>query len=133
MHEVAEFREYRAADLDAVIELCAKEGWRSYTAERDRTSRVLTAPGVVTVVATIKGDIVGFAYFQSDGAIQAHLSLLVVDEGHRREGIARALVTRAFADLHATRIDLITDSADAFYRALPHQEKTGFRLYADPQ
>jgi GNAT superfamily N-acetyltransferase len=83
----------------------------------------------VSVVATAGANVVGFAYFQTDGAIQAHLSLLVVEARHRRAGVARVLLAYAFPLLGATRIDLITDSAEDFYRSLPHKERVGFRLY----
>jgi ribosomal protein S18 acetylase RimI-like enzyme len=106
------------------------EGWNSYTADRTRAHQVFTASGVVSVVATVAGEVVGFAYCQSDGAIQAHLSLLVIDGRNRRAGIARALVAHAFTLLGSVRIDLVTDTAGAFYRSLPHKEQLGFRLYA---
>ncbi|MHB2027625.1 MAG: GNAT family N-acetyltransferase [Acidimicrobiales bacterium] len=122
-------RRYDQTDLAGVLALCAHEQWASYTEDRVRAHRVFTAPGVVAVVATGHGEIVGFAYFQSDGAIQAHLSLLVVEQANRRAGIARALVNYAFTLLHALRIDLITDDAGVFYRELPHKEQLGFRLY----
>jgi ribosomal protein S18 acetylase RimI-like enzyme len=125
----ADFRKFEEADLDAVLNLCAGEDWTSYTADRARAHQVFTAPGVASFVAIVGGEVVGFAYCQTDGAIQAHLSLIVVDERNRQAGIARALVAYAFPLLGATRIDLITDSAGAFYRALPHKEQLGFRLY----
>jgi len=131
--DLAEFRRYEEADLDAVLNLCAGEGWTSYSEDRTRTGQVLKAPGVVPVVATVGGDVVGFAYCQTDGAIQAHLSLLVVDKRNRQGGLARSLVAYAFTLLGATRIDLITDSAGAFYRSLPHKEQLGFRLYASTE
>ena len=90
---------------------------------------MFTAPGVVSVVADLEDEVVGLAYLQTDGAIQDHLSLLVVGEKNRNAGIARALLAYAFALIGATRIDLITDSAGNFYRRLSHQEKLGFRLY----
>jgi ribosomal protein S18 acetylase RimI-like enzyme len=124
-----QFRTYEEADLDGVLDLCACEGWTSYLEDRTRTHHVFTAPGVVSVVATIGSDVAGFAYFQTDGAIQAHLSLLVVDERSRYEGIARSLLAYAFELLDATRVDLVTDDAAGFYRRLPHKEQLGFRLY----
>jgi ribosomal protein S18 acetylase RimI-like enzyme len=77
----------------------------------------------------VDDQVAAFAYFQTDGAIQVHLSLLVTDEQSRRAGIARALLTYAFPLLGATRIDLITDNAGDFYRRLTHKELLGFRLY----
>ena len=123
------FRAYEEADLDAVLNLCATEGWTTYVEDRARAHRVFTALGVISVVATIDDEVVGFAYFQTDGAIQAHLSLLVIDRASRHAGIARALLAYAFPLLGAKRIDLNTDNAGDFYRRLPHKEQLGFRLY----
>ncbi len=74
--------------------------------------------------------VVGFAYLQSDGAIQAHLSLIGVLRSHRRRGIARRLVEEAFRRCGAERIDLVsTEGADDFYRSFMHLELPGFRIY----
>jgi ribosomal protein S18 acetylase RimI-like enzyme len=124
------FRAYEEVDLDVVLNLCATEGWTTYVEDRARAHRVFTALGVVSVVATFNDEVVGFAYFQTDGAIEAHLSLLVIDRASRHAGIARALLAYAFPLLGAKRIDLITDSAGDFYRKLPHKEQLDFRLYA---
>ena len=129
MNSSVALRQYEEADLGAVLNLCAAEGWTSYVADRARAHRVFTAPGVVSVVALREDEVVGFAYFQTDGAIQAHPSLLVVGEMSRNAGVARALLAHAFPLLGAIRIDLITDSAGDFYRKLSHQEQLGFRLY----
>lgn len=129
MENSVDFRKFEEEDLNAVLSLCEREGWTSYTMDQSRAQRVFTAPGVASFVAIVNNEVAGFAYFQTDGAIQAHLSLLVVDKKNRHAGIARALVAYAFPLLGATRIDLITDSAGDFYRALPHREHLGFRLY----
>jgi ribosomal protein S18 acetylase RimI-like enzyme len=125
------FRHYAERDLDQVLALCLDEDWPSYPTDPVRAHSVFTAPGVVSVVAEDGDDIVGFAYCQTDGAIQAHLSLLVVTPSRRREGIARRLLALAFEYVGAHRIDLITDSAEDFYRSMPHKEKPGFRIYPD--
>lgn len=126
-----ELRRYEVSDLDAVLKMCAAEEWASYVEDRNRASKVFLAPGVVAVVASVAGEVVGFAYGQTDGAIQAHLSLLVVNREHRRTGIALALINYMFTLLGAMRMDLITDSAEAFYRTLSNKEESGFRLYAE--
>ena len=73
---------------------------------------------------------VGFAQMQSDGLIQAHLSLIVVARGRRGQGIGRRLIEDAFARCGAKRVDLLsTEDADAFYRSFAHREHPGFRLY----
>lgn len=124
-----EFREFQEDDLDGVTTLCRQEGWSSYSDDRDRARGAFTAPGVVAVVATASSHIIGFAYFQTDRAIQAHLSLLVVEKTHRRLGVAKGIISYTFPLLGASRVDLITDTADAFYRSLVHKEESGFRLY----
>jgi ribosomal protein S18 acetylase RimI-like enzyme len=93
----------------------------------------MTAPGVTTLVAVDEeagAGVVGFACLQSDGEIQAHLSLIAVEAAHRRRGIARALIAEALARAGGERIDLVTDSAEAFYERLPHRRMAGYRLYS---
>ncbi|WP_298339929.1 GNAT family N-acetyltransferase [Ferrimicrobium sp.] len=129
MRAPVDFREYQEGDLGGVLASCDQEGWSSYVDDRDRARKVFTSPGVVSVVAIASGDVIGFAYFQTDRAIQAHLSLLVVGRSFRRAGVARGIVSYVFPLLGATRVDLITDTAEDFYRSLYHKEESGFRLY----
>ena len=58
---------FRADHLDGVLALCVAEGWDSLPADRARAVRLLTAPGVTTVVAIDDGNVVGFAELFSDG------------------------------------------------------------------
>jgi len=124
-----EYSVIRSAHLMAVVELCRRESYSSYTVDEQRTWRALTAPGVVTVVALNDDQVVGFAQVQSDGEIQAHLSLIVVDRDFRKQGIGRELIQEVFKQIGADRIDLITEDAQSFYRSLPHKEWIGFRIY----
>jgi hypothetical protein len=71
MKGLPQFRTYEEMDLDAVLNLCAAEGWATYVEDRARSHRVFTAPGVVSIVATVDDEVAGFAYFQTDGGIQA--------------------------------------------------------------
>lgn len=126
---MAEVRAFQPGDLDGVIALCAAEGWPSFPEDPERALRALTAPGVTTMVAHEPGRIVGFAQLLSDGEIQAHLSLIAVDPGSRRQGLARAMLKAALAKAGGVRIDLVTDTAPEFYAALPHRRFDGFRIY----
>ena len=126
-----EIRRFADADLDEVLRLCRTEGYPTHAEDPARALRALTAPGVTTVVADTGSALAGFAQMQSDGEIQAHLSLIVVDPTQRRQGIARSMIETAFRLTGALRIDLVTDSADDFYRALPHIRMSGYRLYPD--
>ena len=125
----AEIRLFRPEDLDGIVALCAAEGWPSFPTDPARALRALTAPGVTSVVAADGASVAGFAQLQSDGEIQAHLSLIAVDPAYRRQGLARGMLKLALATAGGERIDLITDDAEAFYAALPHRRKPGFRIW----
>jgi ribosomal protein S18 acetylase RimI-like enzyme len=116
--------------LDGVLRLCAAEDWPSLPADPDRALRVLTAPGVTTVVAVERGKVVGFAELFSDGEIQAYLALIAVEESRRGDHIGRKLVQEALRLAGGERIDLLSEGeALGFYRSFPNFEKPGFRLY----
>jgi ribosomal protein S18 acetylase RimI-like enzyme len=116
--------------LDGVLRLCEVEGFPSYTADRARTWAALTAPGVCTMVAVSTAGVVGFAQMQSDGVIQAHLSMIVVDRAHRRGGIGRQLVQEAFRRCGGQWVDLLsTEGADGFYQSFEHKQFPGYRLH----
>ena len=124
------YEEIQRKHLNGIISLCQAEGYPSYIEDTDLTWQVLTAPGVTTSVAVEGDNVVGFIQMQSDGQIQAHLSLILVDPDHRRQGIGRRLVEDAFASTGGKRVDLITDSTDDFYRSFEHKENWhGYRIY----
>lgn len=125
-----EYRPIQRRDLDGVLEICRTEGWLSYTTDPEIAWRAFTAPGVVTIVA-VDGDggVAGFAQVQTDGVIQAHLSLIAVAKEYRRRGVGRRLLQEAFAASGAKRLDLVTGTAKRFYESLPHRRLSGFRLY----
>jgi ribosomal protein S18 acetylase RimI-like enzyme len=125
-----EIRRFAPGDLDDVLRLCAAEGWPSFPSDPARALRVLTAPGVTTVVA-VEGDvIVGFAELFSDGELQAYLANVAVEVGRRGRGVGRQLVGEALRVAGGERIDLLSEETSTdFYRAFPHFEKPGFRLY----
>ena len=120
---------YEQAHLPGILALCEAEEWPSLPANADRAHAVLTAPGVTTVVALDGEQVVGFAYLQSDGHIQAHLSQMAVHHAYRRKGIGRALLEYAAPLTGAQRIDLVTDTAEAFYTSFEHRTFSGFRIY----
>jgi ribosomal protein S18 acetylase RimI-like enzyme len=120
---------YEHAHLPGVLTLCEAEGWPSLPADPERAHAVLTAPGVTTVVALDGELVIGFAYLQSDGYIQAHLSMMAVHSDYRRKGIGRALLEYAAPLTGAQRVDLVTDTADGFYSSFEHRRLSGFRIY----
>lgn len=127
---MVKIRAFRPEDLAGVLRLCEAEQWPSFPADPDRALRILTAPGVTTVVAVDGVDVVGFAELFSDGELQAFLANLAVDHRSRRTGLGRRLVVAALRLAGGERVDLLSeDPATDFYRAFPHFEKPGFRLY----
>ena len=124
-------RPYTPDDLAGVLQLCRKEGWPTFVEDPGRANRALTAPGVTTMVALDGGGVIGFAQLQSDGEIQAHLSLIAVDQTARQRGVGRQLIVEALRAAGGVRIDLVTDHADGFYASLPHFRMSGFRLYPE--
>jgi len=124
-----QYRRVTREDLDGIISLCEAEGWPSYTADRENTWCALTAPGVSTVVAVETGQVVGFAQMQSDGMIQAHLSLIAVARHHRRQGIGRRLVEEALVRGGGKRVDLLSEGGEGFYQSFSHRQLPGFRIY----
>ena len=65
--------------LDGLVRLVVAEGWSEYAVDVERTSRALSAPGVTTLVAIEDGRVVGAIQVQSDGFIQEHVLLLLVE------------------------------------------------------
>jgi ribosomal protein S18 acetylase RimI-like enzyme len=124
-----QYRDYAEVDLPGVIAICVAEGWPSYPEDPARAHRALTAPGATSVVAVDGDRIVGFAHMLSDGEIQAFLSNLAVASTHRRRGIARQLIAEALERAGGIRVDLITETADAFYETLPGKRSSGYRIY----
>ena len=122
-------RRYCPDDLPGVLRLCEAERWPSFPEDPPLANRALTAPGVTTMVAMDNDRVIGFAQMQSDGEIQAHLSVMAVDKDYRGRGIARRLIGLALREAGGKRVDLLTDSAESFYSKLPHRRMSGFRLY----
>lgn len=115
--------------LDGVIRLCVAKGWPSFPEDPERAIRVLTAPGVTTVIAMDNRQVIGFAELFSDGELQAFLANLAVDERFRGRGTGQALVMEALRLAGGERIDLLCeDDALGFYGSFPHFQKQGFRL-----
>ena len=120
--------------LPGVLALCGAEGWESFTSNPGLAREALCAPGVSTVVAVRDGRVVGFAQMQGDGVLQAHLSLLAVDQRFRRRGVGRRLVEVAARRSGSRRVDLIsTAGAEGFYESFPHKRRSGYRIYPGPE
>jgi hypothetical protein len=71
----ASIEPFGRAHLGGLVGLLAAEGWTEYTDDVERTYRALTAPGVTTLVAIVAREVAGVLQVQSDGVIQAHVSM----------------------------------------------------------
>lgn len=125
-----EYLRFAREHLDGVIDLCVGEGWPSFPADPERAFRVLTAPGVTTIVAVEGSQVIGFAQLFSDGELQAFLANTAVSSNNRGCGIGRALIRAALQSAGGERIDLLSeDGAEPFYDSFPHSRIPGYRLY----
>jgi ribosomal protein S18 acetylase RimI-like enzyme len=115
------------AHLDGLIALVAAEGWTEYTEDTERTRRALTAPGVTTVVALAEGRVVGAIQVQSDGAIQAHVSMLLIGRDQRGRGLGTALLREGLERAGGLWIDVRTRT-EGYYERLGGSRSLGYRI-----
>ncbi len=124
---------YEPHHLDQILALCKAEGWITFPANRERAARAMSNPGVTALVAVDEEErVLGFAQAVGDGAYGGYLCMLLVAEGHRDEGIGKALVERTLVESGVTRLDLLSsEGAMSLYERFPHNRIPGFRLYPD--
>jgi ribosomal protein S18 acetylase RimI-like enzyme len=118
---------YAQAHLDGLIALVAAEGWTEYTEDAERTHRALSARGVTTLVALAHGRVVGAIQVQSDGVIQAHVSMLLIDPEWRGRRLATRLLREGLEHAGGLRLDIRTRT-EGYYERLGASRSLGFRL-----
>ena len=118
---------FTRAHLDGLIALVAAEGWTEYTADVERTHRALTAPGVTTLVAIAGERVVGAIQVQSDGVIQAHVSMLLIDRSQRGTGLGSGLLREGLDRAGGLQLDIRTRT-EGYYERLGATRSLGFRL-----
>lgn len=79
------------SDVDAVLRLLSTHGWAHRIGDAEHLGQLISASRHA-VVAVANGEIVGFARAISDGMSNGYLSMVVVAEPFRRQGIGQALV-----------------------------------------
>lgn len=126
-YELRPARLREAAHLAAMSESLIETGLRP-TWSAARIARHIEHADSVVLVAETAGEILGFAIMQY-GDDSAHLNLLAVAPGHRRRGIARALLawleeTALTAGTFTIGLELRAgnDAAHAFYLALGYRD-----------
>ena len=123
----ASIERFSPARFDGLIALVAAEGWTEYTADQERTRRALTAPGVTTLVAIVGGRVVGAIQVQSDGLIQAHVSMLLIDRNWRGVGLGSRLLREGLERAGGLQLDVRTRT-EGYYERLGASRSLGFRL-----
>jgi ribosomal protein S18 acetylase RimI-like enzyme len=113
--------------LDGLIALVIAEGWTEYADDVQRTRRALSAPGVTTLVAIAGGHVVGAIQVQSDGLIQAHVSMLLIAKSSRGAGLGSSLLRHGLERAGGLRLDVRTRT-EGYYERLGASRSLGFRL-----
>lgn len=84
-------RDLESADLNGVFHLLSLNGWAHRVHDVESLQRLVSA-SQRNCVAVDGGKVVGFARAITDGLSNGYLSMVVVAETHRRQGVGRALV-----------------------------------------
>jgi len=113
--------------LGGLIALVAGEGWTEYSEDQERTYRALSAPGSTTLVATADDRVVGAIQVQSDGLIQAHVSMLLIDGEWRGRGLGSRLLREGLRHAGGIQLDVRTRT-EGYYERLGASRSLGFRL-----
>jgi GNAT superfamily N-acetyltransferase len=116
--------------LDGLIALVAAEGWTEYADDVERTYRALTAPGVTTLVAIVDKAVAGAIQVQSDGLIQAHVSMLLIGGRWRGIGLGSRLLRDGLKRAGGLQLDIRTRT-EGYYERLGATRSLGFRLTRD--
>ncbi|NKI96404.1 GNAT family N-acetyltransferase [Rhizobacter sp. SG703] len=129
----ATLRAMTIADYDAVIELMKATPGVSFrdADSRDATARYLARNPGLSLVAEKEGRLVGCLMCGHDGR-RGYLQHLVVLAGHRRQGIANALVDRCLAAL--AQLGILKSHVDVFRTnalAQAYWEHQGWQLRTD--
>lgn len=118
---------FTQAHLDGLIALVAAEGWNEYADDAERTYRALSARGVTTLVALADWRVVGAIQVQSDGVIEAHVSMLLIDREWRGRRLGYALLRESLKRAGGLRLDIRTRT-EGYYDGLGASRSLGFRL-----
>ncbi|WP_460108839.1 GNAT family N-acetyltransferase [Pseudomonas sp. S3_H04] len=122
MNNTFNVRDLLPAETQSVRQFLGQHGWAHRTGSAEHFAQLIDNSQRTAVA--IQGErIIGFARGISDGLSNGYLSMVVVDDQHRREGIGRALVEHIMGDnpditwvLRAGR-----EGAEAFFASLGFQ------------
>ncbi|WP_447787040.1 GNAT family N-acetyltransferase [Pseudomonas germanica] len=119
MNNTPNVRDLLPAETQSVRRFLGQHGWSHRTGSAEHFAQLIDN-SQRTAVAVQGGQIIGFARGITDGLSNGYLSMVVVDDQHRRAGIGRALVEHIMGDnpditwvLRAGR-----EGAEAFFASL---------------
>jgi predicted N-acetyltransferase YhbS len=92
-----DYRPVTSNDHEAVRELLARSGWQGRVKDVEKFRKMLDNADR-TVIALDNGQVVGFARALCDDVSNGYISMVVVAEEKRGQGIGRELVTRLIGD-----------------------------------
>jgi ribosomal protein S18 acetylase RimI-like enzyme len=92
-----EIRDVRPSEIEAARRLLEASGWTHHVSD-PAEFRELVSRSQRALVAVQNGEVIGFLRALCDGMADGYISMVVVAEGHRRQGVGRALVNAVMGD-----------------------------------
>ena len=117
-------RSFQNTDIESARLLLQTNGWGSRVADPETFAELVHRSQIALVAVDDKGVVIGFLRALTDGIFNAYLSMLVVAEDHRGQGVGTALVRSAMGDRREMTWVLRAGrpGVSAFY------EKLGFKV-----
>jgi ribosomal protein S18 acetylase RimI-like enzyme len=92
-----EIRDIRESEIEAARRLLDAAGWADRVSDA-KEFRQLLSRSSRSIVAFEDGEVIGFLRALTDGMTNGYISMVVVDEKHRRKGVGRALVNAVMGE-----------------------------------
>ncbi|MBT4101656.1 MAG: GNAT family N-acetyltransferase [Gemmatimonadetes bacterium] len=122
-------RSFAREDFPILQSMTAAEGWTTPSERPDQTLSGWLDSWPVLVAEDRSKEVIGFLRAMTDGEISTYVGELIVARNHRGAGVGKLLIAVCGLMYPRTRIDLLTDSADGFYRSLGCREFRGYRVH----